>query len=140
MGYSCYDVIPQDAGRILVVAATSGHGPCSELVNDLVAHLSRSRPKAKVEVISASVGQDFAALMYAPTMIKHGQSTFGLWAGFSSRGQVISVPMMQPFALNTTPDLGTGWTWRDCPVLDPDFARTSGIRSVKGILKWVAEN
>jgi hypothetical protein len=139
MAYSCYNVIPQSTRRIYIVASVS-HPPCKVLLEDLQRHLQSLHPAAEIIVSSKSVEEDFSALSRAPILIKHGQSTFSLWAGLAGNNRVYSMPLPSAYALDTTPDLGANWTWRACAQLEPGEAQSKNIKALSDILLWVKSN
>jgi hypothetical protein len=110
------------------------------MLADLQIYLQRLRPHANLKLISGSIEEDFTALWKAPLLIKDAQSTFGLWAGFAGKGVVYAVPMLSHLVLNTTPDLGAGWKWRDCPTLDPTVAKTANISAGAAIISWLRDH
>jgi hypothetical protein len=140
LAYSCYDVVPNDTSTIYVVANPSKHQMCINMLGDLQAYLQHLRPRANLTLISGSIEEDFAALWKAPLLIKDAQSTFGLWAGFAGEGRVYAVPMLSHLVLNTTPDLGAGWNWRDCPTLDPKVAKAANISTGSGVISWLRDH
>lgn len=132
MGYSCYDVIPHTTVNITIVASMD-HPPCARLVHDLRLYFNQTWKNANVSIVSSSIEHDFSMLAHAPLMIKHGQSTFGLWAGLTGSGTVYSIPLPAVSAINQTPNLGHAWKWRDCPILPPQ----ANIENVDRIIQWV---
>lgn len=135
MGYTCYSDIPTRTSRIFIVTSM-GTPLCEEVIFDLKQYLSVLRPAANISILAASVSEDFSALTHAPFLIRHGQSTFGLWAGIAGSGTVYSIPL--PYALNNTPFLGSNWIWRDCPIMKPFVVQNHSQQDLKDIvLKWV---
>lgn len=140
MGYSCYDQIPKSAKLILIILSSLNYGPCMKMAIDLKRHISTSRPSANVSFLSGSAEHDFSVMAHASVLVRHGQSTFGLWAGLTGSEIVFSLPLPSTSALNTTPDLGATWVWRKCPILSPAVAKQANIHSPESMIKWARQN
>ncbi|KAI8465634.1 MAG: hypothetical protein J3K34DRAFT_83737 [Monoraphidium minutum] len=143
LGYSCYNVIPKDTRYIRVVAdkeAAAQAPACITVLHALKQHLKWLRPRARVIVRGRTADEDFMALWAAPTMLRDGQSSFGLFAGFGGTGVVYSQPFIEGQARERTPDWGPDWRWNDCPTLYPSVAQKLKITEADQIIKWQKRN
>jgi hypothetical protein len=142
LAYSCYDAIPDTPKTIIIVAEPTQEQICTTLLADLVQHLKIKRPSSTVAVQGGTIEEDFITLWQAPFLIRSSQSSFGLWAGFAGHGEVWSAPLLDRYAFNTTPNLGTSWHWLQCPILYPDVATRANLNISKpdGILEWLRTN
>eukprot|EP00877_Chromochloris_zofingiensis_P015247 jgi/Chrzof1/9977/Cz04g22180.t1 len=129
VGFSYYNNIPDSTTTVYVVADPGiQHTVCSKIYQAQVEYLQKRYPSAKVLFVGGSIEEDFARMLYAPTLFKDSQSSFGLWAGVANSGQVFSVPLLTTSVNNhTTPDMGPAWHWVDAPVLYPHVASQQGI-------------
>eukprot|EP00195_Chlamydomonas_chlamydogama_P003113 CAMPEP_0202915078 /NCGR_PEP_ID=MMETSP1392-20130828/64780_1 /ASSEMBLY_ACC=CAM_ASM_000868 /TAXON_ID=225041 /ORGANISM="Chlamydomonas chlamydogama, Strain SAG 11-48b" /LENGTH=291 /DNA_ID=CAMNT_0049606973 /DNA_START=396 /DNA_END=1271 /DNA_ORIENTATION=+ len=120
--FSYYLNAPRDTRRFLIMhdrMESKRFPPCELLNNMLTIFLQSKFPGAEVQVVSGTMFQDFARMVYAPVVFKDSQSSFGLWACLAALGvggKVFAVPMRtkQPPdepGTDNTPDFGPNWTW-----------------------------
>lgn len=110
-------------------AAYTGAGiypPCARKLQAMNETLQRWYPQAKVVVGAGwDVFDDFVHMVFAPTLIKDS-STFGLWAGMSNSGTIISNALL-PAGKGAQYFYHPRWQWRNVTVLYPDVAEKLGL-------------
>jgi hypothetical protein len=75
--------------RIILVAEPRRHTPiCQQIHAARAERLAAAFPAAELVVAGSSRAEDFARLLFAPVLFRDSQSSFGLWAGVASKGQV----------------------------------------------------
>lgn len=139
--FSCYDVIPASTQSvyILVDPQHTSNAICSAILKGLENYL-QTKWQSAVKRLELSTEASFIAMMQAPILFRHSQSSFGLWAGYAGNNTVYSAPMVEYLTSNTKPDFGPNWRWLSCPVLYPKVAKDAGISATtpRDVLKWLA--
>ena len=144
VAFSFYKHIKPTTSTIYVVTDKAVTYPvCIRLLDALHSFLESTYPSIPIKFVGGTREEDFARLLFAPTLFKDSQSSFGLWAGLANKGEVYSVPMLPEFTNNqTTPDLGPTWHWVQAPVLYPAVGAAAGLTADDhaGIIQWLVSH
>ena len=137
VAFSFYDTIPHSTRRITVVShaeSISASPFCTAHNRTLFEHMAHRRPRARLEYSSGGIWEDWAKLVYAPTLYRDPGS-YSLWAALANTGTVHSAPLYA-----NHPDLVPGgivfdgWSWTNAPVLYPHTVQ--GMR-LENALEWL---
>ncbi|KAG2490333.1 hypothetical protein HYH03_011282 [Edaphochlamys debaryana] len=154
--------MPADTRRVFAVYAHHGHNgpnvypPCDRIVEAMGRYFAARRPDLQFSVVSGELWEDFARLVYAPTLFKDSCSSFGHWAGLSSSGRVFFTQMGDPTAdmpfrdlKFVTPTVDSSFTFVNTSVLWPTLAQRLGMaldqesmpeEQLARMLQWLETN
>lgn len=96
--------------------------PCRIFHEALCNYIIKLVPKAIIHSVGHdNISEDFARMMYAPTLFK-GVSTFSFWAAYSSFGEVYTTPFGAGLPYDVPPhlpsvDMGPQFHWVNSPVM-----------------------
>jgi hypothetical protein len=134
--WSFYNSVPCDKlGQITVqseAASVAAVPLCAALNASLFARLALRCPTARLRYVSGSLFEDWARLVFAPTLYKDA-SSFGLWAALANTGTVHSAPVF-PNITFAAPN----WVWSPRQTLYPSAFRAAGLTAASGVSDLVA--
>ena len=111
--------------------------PCAAKLEALQATLRGWYPRARIVMGEGfDTFDDFAHMVYAPTLVKDA-SSFGLWAGMANNGTVVSA-RVHAYGEERQFD-NPHWQWNNATVLYPDTARELGLNvsDTDAVIRWL---